>query len=233
MIFQRFFDLFFSSLALLLLSPILVGVATILRFTGEREVLFVQKRVGQYGKNFGILKFATMKKNSPFIGTKDLTLANDPRVLPVGRFLRVSKINELPQIINVLKGDMSIIGPRPQTDSSFAQFEHERLVRFLSIKPGLSGIGSIVFRDEDQVLSNLDDPERFFGEEIMPYKAQLEFWFKENYSVSLYFSLIILTVWVVVSPSTRLYWEIFSDLPSPPDSLSAHLGSQNSKSSPS
>jgi len=106
---QRFFDIFFSSLALLILLPLLIPIAIILKFTGEGEVFYIQQRMGKGGSMFGLLKFATMLKDSPNIGTGTITVKNDPRVLPIGSFLRKTKINELPQLINILRGDMSII----------------------------------------------------------------------------------------------------------------------------
>jgi Sugar transferases involved in lipopolysaccharide synthesis len=122
---QRLFDIILSVIALAILSPLLVPVAVVLRMTGEGEVFYVQQRVGRGGRSFGLFKFATMLKNSPNLGTGTVTVRDDPRVLPVGRFLRRTKINELPQLINILKGDMSIIGPRPQTRRCFDAFPAE------------------------------------------------------------------------------------------------------------
>ena len=105
----RFFDILFSGIALLILSPLLVPVSIILRLTGEGEVFFLQERIGKGGKKFKLFKFATMLKNSPNIGTGTVTMRNDPRVLPVGKLLRKTKINELPQLLNIFIGDMSVI----------------------------------------------------------------------------------------------------------------------------
>src|SRR6185369_2253365 len=119
---QRFLDIFLSALALIVLSPLLVPIVIALRLTGEGEVFFIQSRVGRGGRMFGLYKFATMLKNSPNMGTGTVTLSGDPRILPLGKFLRKTKINELPQLLNILKGDMSIVGPRPQTQRCFAAF---------------------------------------------------------------------------------------------------------------
>nr|MBP9098312.1 sugar transferase [Ferruginibacter sp.] len=116
---KRIIDLLIASLALVLLLPVLIPVIIILLFTGEHEVFYLQKRIGYRNKPFYIWKFATMIKNSPNIGTGEITLRNDPRVTKFGKFLRMSKLNELPQIINVFKGDMSIVGPRPLMEISF------------------------------------------------------------------------------------------------------------------
>ena len=108
---ERFFDIFFSGLALLVLSPLLVPIVLILRFSGEGEIFFLQERIGKGGQVFKLFKFATMLKDSPNIGTGTVTMKGDPRVLPVGKFLRKTKINELPQLLNIFFGDTSVIGP--------------------------------------------------------------------------------------------------------------------------
>ena len=150
----------------------------ILRFTGEGEVFYRQLRVGKGGKLFGLLKFATMLKDSPNIGSGLHTLKGDPRVLPFGRFLRKTKLNELPQLINILKGDMSVIGPRPQAPAHFDAFPEHIRPELVKVRPGLSGIGSIVFRDEETLLSRPGiDHEHFYKEVIAPYKGELELWF--------------------------------------------------------
>lgn len=123
----RFFDVTFAIIALIFLSPLLLATMLVLRCTGEGEVFYIQKRVGRGGTLFGIVKFATMMKNSETMASGEITIHNDPRVLPVGRFLRKYKINELPQLWNIVAGDMSVIGPRPQTPRCFAAFpQHTR-----------------------------------------------------------------------------------------------------------
>ena len=123
----------------------------ILRVSGEGEIFFLQNRVGRGGKDFKLYKFATMLKDSPKIGTGTISMKNDPRVLPVGKILRKTKINELPQLINVLVGDMSIIGPRPLTLKSFDLYSLDVQQAIKKVKPGLSGVGSIVFRKEEDI----------------------------------------------------------------------------------
>lgn len=216
---QRVLDIFFSGLALLVLSPLLVPVALILRLTGEREVFFRQNRVGRGGVPFGLLKFATMLKNSPNIGTGTVTLKNDPRVLPVGRVLRKTKINELPQLLNILKGDMSLIGPRPQTQRCFDAFPEISQRAIVTVRPGLSGIGSIVFRAEEEMMHAAGDPNHFYDQVIMPYKGKLEEWYVQNQSLRIYALLIVLTIWVVLNPRSTIVWRVFPDLPSPPAAL--------------
>src|SRR5690348_9614322 len=122
---QRFFDIIFASLALLVLTPLMIPIMILLRLTGEGEVFFLQERVGRNGASFKLFKFATMLKNSPSMGTGTVTLKNDARILPMGHFLRRTKINELPQLINILLGHMSVVGPRPQTPRCFQAFPPE------------------------------------------------------------------------------------------------------------
>lgn len=216
---QRLFDIVFSGLALLVLAPLLVPIAIALRFTGEGEVFFIQQRVGRGGQPFGLYKFATMLKNSPNLGTGTVTVKNDPRVLPLGRFLRKTKINELPQLLNIFKGDMSIIGPRPQTQRCFDAFPARSQAEIIKVRPGLSGIGSIVFRDEEELMHASKEPERFYDEVIMPYKGALEEWYVAHQGLWTYLAAIFVTAWVVLVPESRLAWRVFPQLPAVPAEL--------------
>lgn len=216
---QRLLDILFSGVALLILAPLLVPIVILLRFTGEGEIFYVQQRIGRGGKMFGLLKFATMLKNSPNLGTGTVTVKNDPRVLPMGGFLRKTKINELPQLINILKGDMSIVGPRPQTQRCFDAFPMASQAEIVKVRPGLSGIGSIFFRDEEDLMHAAKDPNRFYDEVIMPYKGALEEWYVRNASLATYLLVIFVTAWVVIFPTSRIAWSVFSGLPTPPDEL--------------
>jgi lipopolysaccharide/colanic/teichoic acid biosynthesis glycosyltransferase len=220
---QRSFDILLSAFALLVLAPLLLPVALVLRLTGEGEVFFKQMRVGLGGKPFELYKFATMLKNSPNVGTGTVTVRNDPRVLPVGRFLRKTKINELPQLLNILNGTMSIVGPRPQTQRCFDSFPLRSQAAITKVRPGLSGIGSIVFRDEEELMHGHQDPNRFYDQVIMPYKGQLEEWYVNNQNLSTYFMLIGLTVWVVLVPKSAAAWKLFPSLPKPDKELSEAL----------
>lgn len=218
---QRLFDIIFSGIALLILAPLLVPIMILLRFTGEGEVFYVQQRVGANGRMFGLLKFATMLKNSPNIGTGTVTVKNDPRVLPMGGFLRKTKINELPQLINILVGDMSIVGPRPQDKRCFDVFPKDVQSEIVKVKPGLSGIGSIFFRDEEDLLHEVANPTRFYDEVIAPYKGALEKWYVNNATLTNYFLVIFVTAWVVIFPKSRIAWSVFKGLPVPPPELRA------------
>jgi len=217
----RLLDIVLSGFALLVLLPFLIPVILILLLTGEGEVFYRQQRVGRGGRDFGLLKFATMLKNSPNIGAGLLTLKDDPRVLPFGKFLRKTKINELPQLVNVLLGDMSVIGPRPHARIHFEMFPEHVRRELVHVRPGLSGIGSIVFRNEDEHTSKPGrDPEAFYRDVISPYKGELELWYIRRRSVRLYLALVGLTVWVVLMPAGLNVRRIFSDLPPTPREIS-------------
>ena len=212
--FKRFFDFIMALIALIILSPFLIPISNILLLTGEHEVLYLQKRVGYKNSRFKIWKFATMLKASPGLGTGSLTVRNDPRVLPMGKFLRQTKINELPQIINVLIGNMSFVGPRPQMEVDFFKFtDHVQDVIYNS-NPGITGIGSIIFRDEEKWISNAPgDKHIFYKEHIAPYKGELEIWYQNNLSFYTDFMLLFLTAWSIIAPESELVYSVFNDLP--------------------
>ena len=201
---QRFFDIFFSGLALIFLSPLLLLIIFILRITGEGEIFFKQTRIGKNKIEFQLLKFATMLKNSENLGAGTVTLKDDFRVLPFGKFLRKTKINELPQLFNIFIGNMSVIGPRPLHQKQFSFYSNKDQKLIASVLPGLSGVGSIVFRDEEQILQNNDDPDKTYKELIAPKKAMLEKWYIENKSIYLYFKLIFLTICIVLLPNLKI-----------------------------
>tara|TARA_Y100001970_G_scaffold293827_1_gene443566 strand:+ start:3296 stop:3958 length:663 start_codon:yes stop_codon:yes gene_type:complete len=212
----RLFDLIISILAIMLLSPILFIVIIILKLTGEGEIFYLQKRVGKNGKEFGLLKFATMVKNSSKIGAGEITLPNDPRVLPFGRILRKTKINEIPQILNIIIGDMSIVGPRPMVPNTFRKYPERNRKIIETIKPGLTGIGSIIFRDEESYLKNRENASEFYDKKIIPYKSTLEVWYTKNISITNYCIIIFITAWIIIFPKSRIIEKIYKDLPEKP-----------------
>ena len=217
---KRLIDLFISTFALLLLSPLFLIVIIILRFTGEGEVFYFQERLGFLNKKFNIIKFATMLKNSPNMGSGSLTLRGDPRVLPFGNFLRKSKINELPQIFNVIIGNMSIVGPRPQMQVDFNKFPVDIRDEIYKSQPGITGIGSISFRDEEKWISDFDgDKHKFYKDKIAPYKAEVEIWYYQNQSVLIDLKLVFLTAWVIVFPNSNVVYKMFESLPEKPSHL--------------
>jgi len=212
----RIIDVLLSILALLVLLPLFMPIVAILLLTGEHKLFYSQTRVGYKNQKFKILKFATMLSNSANMGTGSLTLKNDPRVLPFGSFLRKTKINELPQILNILIGDLSIVGPRPQMQVDFEKYSDEVQRKIYNVRPGLTGIGSIIFRDEESLISvasEKENPHDFYKRVIAPYKGELEMWYQAKRSLILDFQLIFITAWAIVVPETRLYEKWFHDLP--------------------
>jgi lipopolysaccharide/colanic/teichoic acid biosynthesis glycosyltransferase len=220
---ERFFDIILSGLALLILSPLLIPIFFILKFSGEGEVYFLQNRVGKGGKIFKLFKFATMLKDSPNIGTGTVTIKEDPRVLPVGKFLRKTKINELPQLLNIFFGDMSVIGPRPLTSQNFGAYSFSTQEVIKQVRPGLSGVGSLIFRGEEEIMHGATASVEFYKNVIAPYKGSLEEWFVSNKSLYIYFLAILMTVWAVFIPNTTMAWRVFPGLPIPPIELKKAL----------
>ncbi len=186
----------------------------ILKLTGEGEIFYFQDRVGLNNSTIKIYKFATMLKDSEQMGTGIYTAKNDSRILPFGNFLRKTKINELPQIINILNGDISLVGPRPLIRETFELYKNQDQKIIFSMKPGLTGVGSIIFRNEEEILNKADiDLEEFYEKNITPYKAKLELWYKKNQSFFCDLKIIFLTAWVILFKNSRLPWTFFKDLP--------------------
>ena len=209
---ERFFDIFFSGLALLVLSPILFSVALILRFSGEGEIFFFQERIGKGGNVFKLFKFATMLKNSPNIGTGTVTMKDDPRVLPVGKFLRKTKLNELPQLINVLKGEMSLVGFRPLTLESYSTAIKLASENTYDTKPGITSPASIYFRNEETLLAQIDSTlrQKYYDEIILRKKVILDDWWKTNKSTFNYFAVLTLTAFCLIFPNRPLPIELLT-----------------------
>src|SRR5674476_208122 len=218
--FKRLIDIILSFIGLVILSPLLIPVCIGLLLTGEHYVFYFQKRIGYKNKPFNIWKFATMLKASPNLPGGLHTTKKDPRLMPMGGFLRKTKINELPQIINILKGDMSIIGPRPLVDKTFDPYPDHIKKAIYNVRPGLTGIGSIVFSDEEKLMSATSMPvAEFYKTHISPYKGELELWYQKHISLYTDLMLMFLTAWVIVRPESDLVYRVFRDLPERPEEL--------------
>lgn len=217
LIIKRFFDIIAAMAAILVLSPVLIPIVIGLKFTGEGYIWYFQERVGFKNKIFNIWKFATMLKNSPNMAGGLITLKRDPRLTPMGDFLRRTKINELPQLINILRGDMSIVGPRPVMQKSFDQYPDDVKAVIYNVRPGLTGIGSVIFRDEEALITQIRDQGgdtwEFYKNSIYPFKGLLEKWYQQNQSFSTDFKIILLTAWVIFFPKSDLVYRWFSALP--------------------
>lgn len=211
---KRVFDILVSLLALLILLPFMIPIIILLRLTGEGEIFYKQARVGYKNKPFMIWKFATMLKDSPNMGTGEITLRKDPRVTPMGGFLRKSKINELPQILNILFGDISFVGPRPLMKVSFDSYSPEVQAKIYDSKPGLTGIASVIFRDEESlVFKSGMEPAAYYKQFIFPYKGALELWYLQNASFLTDLKILVLTAWSIIFPENKLAAKFFKDLP--------------------
>ena len=185
---KRLIDILLSLIAMLILLPFFIPLAILLKLTGEGYIFYFQDRVGYKNKKFRIWKFATMLLASPGLGSGSITVKNDWRVTPMGGWLRKTKINELPQIVNVFLGDMSLVGPRPQMESDFLKYSPEVQSKINNVQPGVTGIASIVFRDEEKYYANItEDPHVFCKRVISPYKGALELWYQNHLCLSLIF----------------------------------------------
>ncbi len=209
---MRIFDIVFSLFLLFILFPVFFPVMLILKFTGENEIFYLQNRIGKNMSKFKLYKFTTMLKNSENMGSGAITVQGDSRVLPFGRFLRKSKINELPQLINILIGDMSFVGPRPLLDKQFGFYSKTDQKIISSVAPGLTGVGSLAFRDEEKLFINNDNPDKVYKEKITPIKAKLEIWYVSNKSFFLNIKIILCTFLAVLFPNKKFIGKINNDL---------------------
>ena len=191
---KRVFDVACSLLGLILLSPLFLLAALAVGLTSPGGVLFRQERMGKDEVPFRILKFRTMYVNH---GGLRITTSNDSRITPVGKFLRKSKLDELPQLLNVLRGDMSLVGPRPEVPEYTALYTEEQRRIFL-VRPGITDPASILFRNENDLLTDSDDPNRLYTEEILPRKVELGLEYINNMSLMYDIKLIFQTLLAVV-----------------------------------
>lgn len=205
----RIFEILLSLLILITVSPILIILYIFIKINCKK-VIFKQQRVGYKGNYFKIYKFVTMKDNSEIDGT--ITYYNDPRIIKFGRILRKFKINELPQLINIIKGEMTFIGPRPLTEECFNCYDKKIRENLIKIKPGISGIGSIVFVNEDKLLNKKCSEKNniFYKNCIMPLKGRLEKWYIDNKTFYLDFKIFIYTLIIMVFPKSFMYLKIKS-----------------------
>lgn len=216
---ERLFDIFFVIVALIILLPLFIIVIFILLFTGEKKVFYVQKRLGRNQEIFGLIKFATMLQDSPNMTNGTLTIKNDSRILPFGKFLRKSKINELPQLINILLGNMSIVGPRPLSKEAFDAYTLKGQHIISQVNPGLTGIGSIFFRNEEDLFNDKSNPKEFYDSVVAPCKEKLELWYVKHRNLKIYFLIIFVTAWIVFLPKSKIIIRFFNNLPNFPRSL--------------
>jgi len=215
--FRRVSDIALALLGIIVFSPILLPVMIALKFTGEGHIFYLQERIGYKNKKFYIIKFATMLKNSPNMTGGIITSAGDPRFTPLGPFLRSTKLNEIPQLFNIFLGEMTLIGPRPVMQQSFDKYSPATKEVIYNNVPGLTGIGSIIFSHEEELITKVKesggDAWEFYVNEIYPYKGELEQWYQQNISFSTDFKILLLTVYSVLFRDKSLVYKVFNTLP--------------------
>ena len=168
---KRAFDIIASTLGLVVLAIPMIIISIIIKIDSKGEVLFKQTRVGKNGENFKIFKFRTMVKDAQSMG-RSITVGQDARITRVGSFLRKAKLDELPQLLNVFIGSMSLVGPRPEVPKYVEMYNDEQR-KVLAVRPGITDLASIEYRDESKVLAEAEDPDKTYIEEIMPHKLNL------------------------------------------------------------
>lgn len=215
-------DLILTLVIVSLLLPLFAFVGAVLLLTGEGEILYRQQRVGKDRKLFNIYKFSTMLKDSPNMGAGTLTMRNDPRVLPFGKILRKTKINELPQLLNIIIGNMSLVGPRPLVPSGDSLYSDEDARVIRSVVPGLTGLGSLMLRDEEKYYGHRDDAEVLYANVIAPYKANLEVWYVLNKTFVLDAKIIFATGLSLFFPRHEME-RFFPLAPQPPEELRSEV----------
>ena len=192
----RFFDLLLSLVGLILLWPLLLVIYVVVSLGSKGGGIYCQERIGKGGKPFHLYKFRTMRVGSDKQGL--ITVGgNDCRITRTGYFLRKYKLDELPQLFNVLKGDMSLVGPRPEVEKYVKLYTTEQR-RVLSVRPGITDYASIEYIDENELLAAADDPDRVYVEEIMPEKIRCNMKYINNQSIREYFKIIFLTLVSIV-----------------------------------
>jgi len=192
----RVLDIIFSFLGLIFFSPLFFIISLLVKFSSTGPVFYRQLRVGLSFKDFYLLKFRTMKINADQLGL--LTVGGrDPRVTSIGYYLRKFKLDELPQLLNVLVGEMSLVGPRPEVRKYVDQYSEEQK-KILSIKPGITDWASILYKDENIILEKSVNPELDYVNIIMPDKIKCNLIFINNYSITEYFKIILVTIYRLV-----------------------------------
>lgn len=187
----RLFDIFFSALGLIILFPFFIVFYLLIRIESKGGAFYVQERIGKDGKPFGLYKFRSMRVGSDAEGL--LTVGErDNRITRIGYIIRKTKIDELPQLLNVLKGDMSLVGPRPEVRKYTDMYTEEQR-KVLCVRPGITDYASIEYVNENELLSKADDPERMYIEKVMPDKIKLNMKYLEHYTIGEYFKIIFLT----------------------------------------
>jgi lipopolysaccharide/colanic/teichoic acid biosynthesis glycosyltransferase len=194
---KRLFDILAAGIGFVLLLPVLLPAAILVKLTSRGPALFRQERMGRGGRPFFILKFRTMVADAPRLGSQ-ITAGADPRITKIGKILRKTKIDELPQLINVLRGEMSLVGPRPEVRKYVEMFaaDYEEILR---VRPGITDLASIKYRDEAAVLGAASDPDRAYVEVVLPEKIRLAKEYVRRQSFFLDIRIIFGTIFSVIA----------------------------------
>lgn len=190
---KRLLDILLSTVLLILVSPVLLVVAVIVKCTSRGPVFYRQVRIGALGKKFRILKFRTMVVDADKIGTHVTAGKSDPRITPAGRWIRATRLDEFPQIINVLIGQMTFVGARPEVETYVSRYE-PWMMSTLLLPPGITGQASIAYRNEGDMLEGVDNPEEFYINQILPEKCRCNLDYLDRFSVGLDCKILIQTV---------------------------------------
>lgn len=187
--FKRFFEIIIAVIILLIISPILIIAGIAVAVTSKGPVFYLQERVGRYGKPFKIIKFRTMVVNADKLGAQITVGERDPRITRVGHILRITRIDEFPQMINILKGDMSLIGTRPEVQRYVDEYTDEMMATLL-LRPGATGAASVKFSKENDMLKDKENPEEYYIKTILPEKMALNLDYTKNISIGYDFKII-------------------------------------------
>ena len=203
---KRFCDLIFALAGLLVTSPIVLLVIILKKLAGEKEIFYIKGRVGKGGRLFPFIKLSSMTPAKKGEKTSSLTLSNDSRITPLGHLIRKTKIDEFPQFVNIIRGELSFVGPRPMMPKIYKDYSKGVKAELSKIRPGVTGLATVVFRNEAQLLEDSDytDELQFYKEVIAPTKGAIELIYIKNQGFALDFILLLLTVWQIIRPQSLL-----------------------------
>ncbi len=199
---KRLFDIIFSLFGLVVFAPLMGASAALIKLTSPGPVIYAQKRVGLHERIFDVYKFRSMVDKADTLGTS-VTTGVDPRITPIGRFLRKTKFDELPQLFNVLKGDMSFVGPRPDVPEITSKYTPD-MKRIFMIRPGITSVATLHFRHEEEILAKVKNPDEFYDRVVVPLKVDLAMEHVRKNSFSFDLLILIQTVWVL-TPLGRIW----------------------------
>jgi lipopolysaccharide/colanic/teichoic acid biosynthesis glycosyltransferase len=187
---KTLFDLLLALIGIIFLFPFFIIIAIVIKITSKESIIFCQKRIGRHGKLFTIYKFRTMYVND---GKNTISVRGDSRITPIGRFLRKYKLDELPELTNIIKGDMSFVGPRPDVPG-YADKLIEDARRMLELKPGITGPATLKYANEEEILASVEDPIKYNDEIIFPDKVKINIEYLDNWSLWKDIKIIFATI---------------------------------------